>query len=70
MVKYETWQKICAEFCIESGQSQVNHQKLRDMYKKDIAKGRMDKRKEYTQLVAELVNLHYNHMILMFMVQT
>ena len=48
MVKYETWQKICAEFCIESGRSQVNHRKLRYMYKKDIAKGNKDKRKEYT----------------------
>ena len=53
LVKYETWQKICVEFCHESGQPFVNHQKLRDMYKKDIAKGNKEKRKEYTQLVAE-----------------
>ena len=51
--KYEVWQKICEDFCAASGRPQVNHQKLRDMYKKEMVKVAKQHRREHTMLVAQ-----------------
>ena len=51
--KHKVWEDVCIEFCYQSGRPTVNLQKLRDMYKKDVAKVNKDKKKEYGQVVAE-----------------
>ena len=51
--QYDVWQQISVDFCLETGWSNVKPQKLRDMYKKEIAKANRQQRAEYTQLVVE-----------------
>ena len=49
--KHKTWEEIAKEFCIQSGRSSVNLQKLREMYKKDCIKLSKEKKNEYDQFM-------------------
>ena len=50
-VKYKVWQEVIKDWCALTVRESVNHQKLRDMWKKEVAKVNKQNRAEYDKFV-------------------